>query len=86
MLDLGDERLPSKSNTRIRRAYILHCRVLGLRCQSFFVLEFGRDRVAAEKKKALEQGLPWPPPSKAAIAEAKKQLQQDGWEPPITKE
>jgi hypothetical protein len=44
-------------------------------------LNRARDRVAAEKKKALEQGLPWPPPSKAAIAEAKKQLQQDGWEP-----
>ena len=29
------------------------------------------------KKKALEQGFDWPPPSQAAIAEAKKQLQAE---------
>lgn len=45
-------------------------------------LSEARDRLAAAKKKALEQGFDWPPPSKAAIAAAKKQLeleqQQEG--------
>ena len=40
-------------------------------------LSQARDRLAAAKKKALEQGFDWPPPSQAAIAEAKKQLQAE---------